>query len=475
MSSKKTITSPKNKALEVNLNTNIYGSFSEIGAGQETVRFFFRAGGASQTIAKAMSAYDKEFSDAIYGKEEDGRYVTEPRLVKMLKHEVSLMEQRLERSVHAGKLFFSYANTVQTIDFAKKNKGHGWVGIRFQLDEMEDYNEIILHLKFHENDARLQQETLGILGVNLIYGAFYYGDNPRLLIESLYDEIAKDQLEIDMINFNGPRFAYVDNRLMSLQLVRNGMTNSVVFNPNGRNVLSSEILYKKNIFAMRGSFRPVTNVNMDMLKSGMRMFLEEDGVTEENTRIIFEITLSNLTALGEINERDFLDRADILGKLGYTVMISNYSEYYRLVNYFSKITNKRIGIILGVNNLLNIFNEEYYVNLSGGIMEAFGKLFINNVRLYLYPYIDQETNELLTSENLKVAPELKELYKYFKNNGWIKDVDGINEENLHIYSRDVLTQICMGEEGWESKVPEGVSKMIKDRVMFGYNKGFKLH
>lgn len=466
--------SPKNKALAINLNPNIYGTFAEIGAGQETVRFFFRAGASSQTIAKAMSAYDKDFSDSIYGKEEDGRYVTENRLHKILKHETRLIEERLDRDKHPGRLFFSYANTVRTIDFTKKNKGHGWMGIHFQMDSIEDYNEVILHLRFLENDARLQQESLGVLGVNLIYGAFYYGDNPRMLIESLYDELGKDQIEIDMINFSGARFAYVDNRLMSLQLVKQGMTDAVIFGPSGRNVLSAELLYRKNIFAMRGSFRPVTNVNIDMLISGMEMFLKEKDITDKNTQIIFEITLSNLRALGEINERDFLDRADIIGKLGYIVMISNYSEYYRLVNYFTGITKKRISVIMGVNNLLDVFDEHFYENLSGGIMEAFGKLFVKDMKIFLYPYINKETGELLNSENLKVDLNLKELYKYLKNNNKIIDVEGFNKENLRIYSKEILNEICLGKTGWENKLPEGVSEIIKDRRMFGYNKGFKL-
>ena len=258
------IPSLKTKALRINLNENIYGTFAEIGAGQETVRQFFRAGGASGTIAKAMSAYDKAFSDAIYGIEEDKRYVTEARLRKMLNHEVRLMEERLTRDDHPNKLFFSYANTVATIDFAKKFKGHGWVGIKYQIDPDQDYNEIILHVRFKENDARLQQETLGILGTNLIYGAFYKYNEPKKLLKYLYDHLDKDQLEIDTINFSGPAFEDVDNRLMSLQLVKNGMTDAVMFAPDGNNVLPARVLYKKNILALRGSFRPVTKVNMDM-------------------------------------------------------------------------------------------------------------------------------------------------------------------------------------------------------------------
>lgn len=465
---------PKQKALAINLDQNIYGTFAEIGAGQETVRHFFRAGGASQTIAKAMSAYDKEFSNAIYGKEFKNRYVSQNRLRKMLRYEVSLIEERLSREANPGRKFFSYANTVTTINFDKTMLGHGWVGIRFQLDEHEDYNEIVLHVKFKENDATLQQETLGSLGVNLIYGAFHYADNPRKLIESLYDDVAIDNIEIDMIDFNGPAFCYVDNRLMSLQLVKNGMTDAVIFNSQGNNMLPADILYKKNIFAVRGSFRPVTLVNIDMFENGLEMFLKDAECEVENTEVLFEITISNLRASGDIDERDFLDRVDVLAKLGYTVIISNFSEYYRLIDYFAHYTSQKIGVAMGVNNLLMVFDEAYYKNLSGGILEAFGKFFRQDMRVYLYPYKDPVTHEFLTSENLKVSDNLKELYKYFKLNKRILDIKNYNPKHAEIYSRDILNKIAMHEKGWENQIPKGVAEMIKERGMFGYKEEVKL-
>jgi len=460
----------KTKALQINLNSDIYGTFAEIGAGQETVRNFFRAGGASGTIAKAMSAYDKDFSDAIYGIEEDGRYVTESRLKKMLRHEVNLVEERISRQKHPNKIFFSYANTVATIDFSKKFKGHGWVGVRFQLDPLEDYNEIILHLRFKENDAKLQQETLGILGVNLMYGAFYLNDNPKGLLKSFYDNLDKDQLEIDMINFSGPRFMYVDNRLMSLQLVKNEMTNAVMFGPDGNNLLPAQVLYKKNILALRGSFRPVTKVNMDMFERSKELFLQEKKVNPDKTQIIFEITLSNLRSKGEIDERDFLDRARILCSLGQNVMITNYKEYFKLVEYFSEFTKERMALAMGVYNLIQIFDEKYYRHLSGGILEAFGKLFYRDLKVYMYPYKNPETGEFITSENLEVHPRMKELYKFFKNNGRLVDMKDYDPDNLHIFSRQVLSMIMNGEEGWEDMLPEGVSESIIQNRLFGYSK-----
>jgi hypothetical protein len=462
------IPSIKSKALRINLNENIYGTFAEIGAGQETVRNFFRAGGASGTIAKTMSAYDKDFSDAIYGIEEDGRYVTEARLIKMLSHEINLIEERIIRQKHPNKLFFAYANTVATIDFAKQYKGHGWLGIRYQVDPKEPYNEISLHVRFHENDAQLQQITMGILGVNLIYGAYYKYDQPRKLLRYLYDHIDKDKIEIDTINFSGPRFKDVDNRLMSLQLIKNGMTDAVMFGPDGHNILPARILYKKNILALRGSFRPVTKVNIDMFERSYQMFIEENRVEKESTEVIFEITLSNLRAEGEIDEEDFMDRAKLLCSLGHTVMISNFQEYYKLVEYFSRFTKMRMGLAMGVNNLVDVFDEKYYRHLSGGILEAFGKLFFKDLKVYLYPMKDPETGEYTNSENLKVHPRMKELYKFFKYNGKVVDITDYNPEILDIFSREVLSKIETGEEGWEEMLPAGVSEIIKDKHLFNY-------
>ena len=462
------IPSIRNKALRINLNENIYGTFAEIGAGQETVRNFFRAGGASGTIAKTVSAYDKDFSDAIYGIENDRRYVTESRLKKMLNHEGKLIEERIKREKHPNKLFFSYANTVATIDFAKKYKGHGWLGIRYQVDPNEDYNEITLHIRFHENDAILQQITLGILGVNLIYGAYYKYDVPNKLLRYLYDHIDKDKIEIDTINFSGPRFEKIDNRLMSLQLIKNGMTDAVMFGPDGRNILPAKILYKKNILAFRGSFRPVTKVNIDMYEKSFKMFLNENRVEKERTEVIFEITLSNLRAEGEIDEEDFMDRARLLCSLGHSVMISNFQEYYKLVEYFSRYTKMRLGLAMGINNLIDIFDEKYYRHLSGGILEAFGKLFFKDLKVYLYPMKNPETGEYTTSENLKLHPRMKELYKFFKYNGKVVDIEDYNPDVMNIFSRRVLSMIENGEEGWGEMLPTGVSEIIKDKNLFGY-------
>ena len=462
------ILSIKQKALQINLDADIYGTFAEIGAGQETARQFFRVGGASGTIAKAMSAYDKSFSDDIYGIEDDNRYVTQNRLVKMLNHETALIEKRIDRKNKKNVKFFCFANTVATIDFAKKYNGHGWVGIRFQIDPKEKYNDIILHVRFKENNAQQQQETLGVLGTNLIHSSFFYYQTPKKIIKRLYDHLSIDQVEIDTINFLGPVFKNVDNRILSLELVKNKMTEAVMFGPNGNNILPAVALYKKNILALRGRFRPVTIVNEEMYISSLNMFLNERHVDKKDTIVIFEITLADLTSDGEIDEKDFMDRAKLLGSLGETVLISNFKEYYRLAEYFSLYTKKKIGLCMGVNNLIQIFDPKYYINLSGGILEAFGKLFFKSLKVYLYPVLDENDN-VINSDNLKVHPRMKEMYKFLKFNGKVIDVQNFKKNSLKIYSHKVLESIKKNESGWEKLLPKAVAEKIKKFKLFGYN------
>ena len=462
------VLSTVDKALRINLNEHIYGTFAEIGAGQEVARHFFRAGGASGTIAKTMSAYDRGFSDAIYGAEEDKRYVTKSRLSKMLKHEINLLETRVDRKNNPEKMFFAFANTVATIDFAKKFKGHGWMGIRFQTDSQQEYSEIQMHVRFHLIDAKAQQEALGIMGVNLIYGAYYKHNKPRSLIKYLYDHIDPHAIEIDTINFSGPLFENVDNRLLSLDLVKNGMTQAVMFGPDGKNILPAAVLYKKNILAIRGSFRPVTKVNEDMYEKSYKMISNDSDFNLEKTISIFEITLSNLlSGQSDVNEQDFLDRAELLCSSGKTVMITNFQEYYKLSDYFSNYTTKKTVMTMGVDNLIKVFEDKYYSNLSGGILEAFGKLFKHNIEIYLYPLIKGE--KLIDSSNLQVEDNMKNLYKYFKDNQKIRDIEDFNKSLLNIYSWEVLEQIKNNSPGWEQKLPEAISKLIKEKKLFGYS------
>ncbi len=456
------------KALQINLDDTIYGSFVEIGAGQEVARHFFKAGSASTTIAKTMSAYDRDFSNAIYGKEVDGRYVCKSRLEKMLEHEYQLLDERLDRKNHKNTRFFTYADTITTTNYTKTIEGHGWIGLRFQKSPEETPSDFIIHVILHDQDAKLQQETVGIIGTNILHACFNE-DDPKEILKRAYDSLEKEQFEINMVEVVGPGFKDVDNRLLSLTLVKERMTNAVIFTPDGMSKQPSDILYKKNILTMRGSFRPVTKVNIDMLEKGLERFKTTNKVAKKDIQILFEITLSNLKAEGEVDEQDFLDRADILCSLGYTVMISNYKKFYKIIEYLSQFTKSRMGLILGVDNLIDMFEEQYYRNLNGGIMEAFGIIFTRDIRFYLYPYKPNNKTKLLNSNNLPIHPRVRDLYNYLHSNGRIKDLE-YNAEILGIFSKDILKKIRACETGnWEHAVPKGVAEIIKERSLFGMN------
>ena len=461
----------KQKALKINLNKQIYGAFAEIGAGQDVAANFFKAGGASGTIAKTMSAYDMTFSDAIYGAVEGGRYVCEPRLMSMLDHEYGLLIERLAAKKGENTTFFAFSDTISALNYHKTNEAHGWLGVRFQLTPQGEFNDVILHVKLIDNDNNLQQQAVGVLGVNLMYGCFYYHQNPEILLLSLMDDLAKDRIQIDMIRFEGPDFAKVDNRLMSLHLVKYGFSDVALFGPDGENLQPSEALYKKHILMLRGRFRPIINVHQDMLANGVKQFLQEPDVDKEKVVVVSELTLQSLQErdaeiTAEIDEKDFLDRVDILCSLGQTVMISNFHEYYKLVAFISKITKLKIGLVLGYPNLEYIFDEAHYQDLPGGILESFATLFSRKVKLFIYPTF---RNGLIFN-CLKFNPpqHLIDLYRYLIANSKIEDIRHYNEKNLHVQTDGVLSLIKQGEEGWEEHVPDEVVKMIKDRCLFGF-------
>ena len=454
------------KALQINLDASKYGTFAEIGAGQEVARWFFRVGGAAGTIAKSISAYDMKISDAIYGPAE--RYVTRQRLQSMFDHEYDLLVQRLRESRGATTRFFVYADTVKARGYKQIDESHGWMGVRFQAQPLGEPSQILIHVRLLDHENVQQQEALGIMGVNVIFGALYYHHDPRTLIESLMDNLTTDRVEVDMIKFSGQAFEKVDNRLMSLELVRQGLSNAAMFTADGEVVQAAEVLYKKPILVERGSFRPVTKVTLDMLECAQAQFVQEPAVQGEKVVVLMEMTLKNLTMEGGIDYKDFLDRIDLLGSLGKTVLISNYGEFYRLAAYLFRYTKKMIGIVMGVPTLRELFEEKYYTDLEGGILESFGRLFKNALKLYVYPCRDSASGALITAENLRVAPNLRHLYAYMLENLYIQGVVGFSETCLPIFSRDVLAKIRQGDGSWQDMVPPQVAALIKDRKLFGY-------
>jgi hypothetical protein len=485
MNESKELLTTTQKARTINFEAPLYGTIAEIGAGQEVAREFFHAGGASGTIAKSISAYDMVFSDAIYGKAP--RYVSRERLELMLDHEYNLLLERLSASRGNKTKFFVFADTVATINFKGTNEAHGWLGIRFQTEPMGEPSEIVLHVRMWDNDAALQQQALGIVGVNLVYGALYYRADRRKLIESLQDNLGTDRIEVDMLSFSGHCFEGIDNRLMALHLVEFKLTNAVMFGPGCEVLQPSEVLHKKAILVERGSFRPVTHVNVDMINSSTAQFVQEPQVKGREVVVLMEITMNNLLSGGSLDAQDFLARVDLLADIGFTVLISNYSEYYRLTSYFRRYTKEMIGVAMGINNLLEIFNEKYYDNLEGGILESFGRLFRNAVKLYIYPmkgeayerYVvdaggtgtpvqPSASNVLITAKNVRIVDHLANLYAHLLESHYIEGIVGFDTDILSIFSRDVLKKIKESDPLWENMVPGPVANAIKRRGLFGH-------
>ncbi len=457
------------KALFINLDDTIYGSFAEIGGGQEVARCFFQSGGASGTIARTISAYDMAFSDSLYGKTPGKRYVSEKRLMQMLDIEYKSLVDLLMEDRGPETRFFAFADTVTTLNYRKDNEAHGWMGVRFQLKPEGKPNEVVLHVRLLENDPLLQQKTLGILGVNLIYACYYNYQYPNSFLKSLLESISEERIEIDMIRMSGPELDYVDNKLLAVQLVKNGMTPVTMFDRHGHVQQPSDLLYKKNIMVLRGSFRPITYVGFDMLRNGFSLFKEEVGFDKKNTEVLCEMTLNNLMEAGDFDERDFLARADILCGMGRTVMISNFREFYKLAGWFRRFRLKNIRMIIGALTFRNVLDDCYYTNLRGGIMEAFGKLFIENLRVYIYPGREKEDDEVVTTRNMPVKEELQYLYRHLIKNEFILDIPHFNEKHLPYFSHLVLKKIQSGDPDWEKMVPRYVSAFIKSKELFGYH------
>ena len=456
---------PHEKALAINLDARRYGTFAEIGAGQEVVRWFFQAGGASGTISKSISAYDMAVSDAIYGECE--RYVCRDRLEAMLAYEYDLNLKRLADSRGDTTAFFAFADTVSARNFQGTNECHGWMGIRFQSLPRDEVSQIVMHVRMWDDDNAAQQEALGVVGVNLIYGAFFHYNDPERLIESLLDSLSTARIEVDMIEFSGIEFRRVDNRVMALRLVQLGLTEAAMFASDGRVLQPSEVLRKKVVIVERGRFRPVTRINLAMLDAAQSQLAEDSGVGPNESVTLLEMTMRTLMSDGQIDLRDFLSRAEVVAATGHTVLISNYFEYYRLAAYLARYTDRDVAIVMGVPALSELFNEAYYQRLAGGTLEAFGRLFKNDVRIYVYPMQD-EAGALITANGYRPNGQLGLLYQFLLERGVVVALRHYREDVLHIRSDDVIEMIRLGDPAWEDRVPEPVAAAIRRRGLFGY-------
>ena len=456
------------KALEINLDSSIYGTFAEIGAGQEVARYFFTVGAAAGTIAKTMSAYDKTYSDKIYGVEASGRYVCESRLYKMLDHEYDLMMSRLQNE-RPDTNFFVFADTIAALNYSRTITGDGWLGLRFQLSPQGATNDIVLHVKMLDNSTDLQAQAAGILGVNLVYACYHYHEDVEVMLQSLMDNL-QGRVEIDMIRITGPDFKDLDNRWVSLLMVKNNLTRVAMFGPDGQNVHGSEFLYKKNVLVVRGSFRPATLVNQDMINKSFEQFRKEEEVDARRAFLLTEITMDNLCGgdMSALDEKDFMDRAEVLCAMGQTVVVSNCQQHHRLVSYLSDFKVQSVGLVIGVKELLEIINDKYYDDKKKSLLMEFGELFTKKMKMYVYPAMQEGSEELMTCQNLPIPEAIKYLYMHLLVDKKIVDIENFDRNHMHIFSKQVLELIQANDASWEKMVPANVVALIKEKYLFNY-------
>lgn len=425
----------KRKALKINLDSNIYGTFAEIGAGQEVARNFFTAGAASGTIAKTMSAYDMVFSNSIYGNEENGRYVSKSRLDKMLSHEFSLLTERLNGPDYEDKSFFAFADTVTTLNFSKSNDPHGWLGIRFQTEPNGEANDIIFHVRLLDSDASLQQHVLGVLGVNLVYAAYYYHQDIKTMIESLADNLAQGSVEIDMVSVHGPAFRHADDRLVNLYLIAKGFSSAAIFNPKGEACQSKDVLYKKDVMILRTKFGQKSTPNFHLFNTAVDQFKRTQKLQDNQVIVLVEVLMTNLLDTDkELSPNDleaFAKRAETLCATGNYVIVSNYTRNHKLAQYLSRCNPHSVGISTNISNLKHIFTAtEYGENYTDELLAYVSDLFSKNVKLFAYPYLDKDKNEIITTQNMPVSPEAKPLFDFLVSNGYISDIEGFDAKDV---------------------------------------------
>jgi hypothetical protein len=462
------------KALAINLAAKWYGSFAEIGGGQEAGRWFFKVGGAAGTVAKTISAYDMAISDGVYGPSK--RYVSRERLQAMLEHEFGQVSEQLRETFGNKRCFFAFANTVATRRYrspappSSPDHGRGWIGVRFQAEPGAEPSQIMLHAHLLDATADREQEALGILGVNLLYGAFFVHNDPLGLIATLMDELSRERVEIDMIKFSGPAFSGVDNRLMSLQLVKQGSTDAAMFTADGEVVQPSEVLYKKPILVERGHFRPVTNLTLDILRRAREAFLSEPGVEREEPVIVAEMSLRNLVHTPELEHQDFLARAETLGALGFSVLISRFEHDYEIAEYLASYTDRLVGFALSVRTIKQLVQEQFYTHLAGGVLEAVGRLYKRSVKLFIYPARDSSTGGTETMDDVELPAPWQHLHRLLRELGRVALVQPTDGAWLSIEQDRVLSLIEHGDASWESMVPIEVARLIKSRRLFGVDR-----
>lgn len=447
------------RALAINLDGSVYGTFAEIGAGQEVVRHFFKAGGASGTVAKSMSAYDMRISDAIYG--HPLRYVSRDRLSQMLDHEYALLVDRLAAERGATTRFFVLADTVATTPREGKGQGHCWMGLRFQHEPGAPHSDVHLHLRLWDLTADRQQDALGLVGVNLLHAALHARASADDFLLSLLEGVGPARVEIDWFHVEGPAFSGMDDALAAVRLVRLGLTDAVLFGSEGLPQVPSEAFYRQDILVARGTLRPVSRVNLDMLAQGQKALGAGDRLQ------LLELSVRDDPG----TEAEIVARVRLVNELGIPVLLSAYRGYYRLPAYFRRHTEGAITVVAGINNLVEILNTENYSKLEGGLIEALGRLFKAHVRVLVYPMSGAQLNRLyadpvarrvcfpegedvpshqvVTLGSLRLRPEVACLLEHLRVTRALAELPEADAQALKCQPRTLATRIRQKESGWE--------------------------
>jgi hypothetical protein len=454
------------KALNINMDASRYGSFAEIGAGQEVARWFFRVGGAAGTIAKTISAYDKNVSDVIYGTNQ--RYVSSGRLLAMLEKEYDLNVKRLDRDIGHETSFFAFADTVSAQNYLGTADCHGWMGIRFQAHPRSPASQIILHARMLDRDALVQHEALGVLGVNLVYGASRLSDQPEVLLASLLDNLTKGRIEIDTVEFSGDAFENVDQRLISLSLVGLGLSKAAMLSAEGEVRRPSEILYKRPVILQRGRFRPPTMVHADIQRRTLEKFSTDPAVDADRIVSLLEIRLTELRETTGETVGDFLDRISALKAGNQSVLVSDSPEYYIAIDYLAHFGAKQIAMPIGITDFIDLLNQDRYANRPGYLLETAGRLFGLGVRLYVYPGLDPKNGQRIDLASFDVPKSVSKLLDYLVEQDFVRPLDGLTDGQLRVGSNDVLAMLRRGDPAWESHVEPEVVAAIKSGGLFGY-------
>jgi hypothetical protein len=402
------------KALTLNLDKSTFGSFAEIGAGQEVARWFLLVGGASGTVAKTISAYDKEVSDDLYGS--GSRYVSKERLEAMLDNEWAQLLTQLSKTRGPQTRFFCFVDTVSARNFAGTNDSHGWIGLRFQLQPGGPPNDVLLHINMRDPSNVLQQQAIGILGVNLIYAAFYEVQAKESFLEGLAQDVVGERIEIDYVDLRGPAFESWDRPALLVHLVRAGLAEAVFFPSKGSRVPPTEVLYKKAVVLAPGYFAHTdsvhSQVHLRLLASAIQELQEDLGETKSVPAGFFCLTIAPFTLDESAPEiPDLLRRIAALLAAGGDVLLFRQRELYHITALVNRHTRAPVRFVAGLSLMIQAL-EDVYGNLEGRRLEALARLFAQNVRIYVYPMTVTELQERLKSASTTG-------WEWSESNGWV--------------------------------------------------------